>query len=925
MILEKIGILDPKGKYKNPLNGAPYSNLYRHIAETGSPNINKGKPKSGWAYAKTYKDRNTFFKLLHNNQAVIVISGTGTGKTVIIPKLVSHYFDYKYPIIITIPTKKAIESTAIYAAKCLDVKYGVQVAMRTGDKNHELYPERTKLLYATDGFVSAKINGDEMLYDYFGIIIDEAHTRGTNIDILLSNVAEIAKRRPEFKIIIMSATIDPLEFTNFFKKANLKYGLYELEGVPNFPVEDIYNTKELKINEKQGKPLLEKINELLLNEKEGNILVFVTSENKGNTLKKQMTEIIDENPNQYPNIPWIGVIGSKTNTIETECCLGIIPTHQIPPGKYGKYYRRLIFATNVVEFSVTFEDGMKFVIETGLKNSVYYDYDYQCTVQETAIIANSNIKQRCGRSGRKAPGKCIRMYTRKEADSYLKFEKPQILLNDIHGEILGFLNMSRTNDFKKCNIFLDNMITPITQKAKQVIFTNLVDHNLMNMGGTINPIGKMISLINMGEISYQLKKILIAGYYFECLGSIIKLIAVLSKIRSVSDIFERVNMDGFKGNFNEKRLEEERIKYERLKPFMHSSGDHITLINIYNETLKFIDNEEKRKSYCNKYFINYSIISDIDEVYASLYGDQIEQGKFKEILPFVILLELFDMSSKQINDRLKYWKKEYAQNPHLYNINGGGSNSNDVISHQLNQKYNINTKYLSKMSSYSESIYDKNNVINYKGGSKKSLKSNKLQKSKKSLKSKKISKSLKSNKKTPDFRKHFIKKKRMNIPNLEDNSNTMKQKKIKKSKKMNINDKKQNNVKKKKQPKYFDKNRLKDLNSKLSQINLKHLNNNHKIKSVDDEVENILSAIFYGLCLNIGIQIDNDKDFYLIKNTPDFNVKMLNCFSTLNKYKTNHELIMFQSITFNKTMNKKELAVCSKLPKKILHKFNIII
>ena len=106
MIIEKIGILDPEGKYPNPLNKKPYSPLYSHIADTGTPVLGKGKSGNGWKHFNTYKDRNRFFKMLQNNQAVLVKAGTGTGKSVMFPKLVCHYFDYKYPIIVTVPTRK---------------------------------------------------------------------------------------------------------------------------------------------------------------------------------------------------------------------------------------------------------------------------------------------------------------------------------------------------------------------------------------------------------------------------------------------------------------------------------------------------------------------------------------------------------------------------------------------------------------------------------------------------------------------------------------------------------------------------------------------------------------------------------------------------------------------------------------------------
>ena len=105
MIFKKIGILDPKGKHLNPLNNKPFTARYAHIAENGSPDLKEHKPGNGWAHYTVYKDRNNFFQNIIENQVVIIVSGTGTGKSVMFPKLLLHYFDYKKTIIMTIPTK----------------------------------------------------------------------------------------------------------------------------------------------------------------------------------------------------------------------------------------------------------------------------------------------------------------------------------------------------------------------------------------------------------------------------------------------------------------------------------------------------------------------------------------------------------------------------------------------------------------------------------------------------------------------------------------------------------------------------------------------------------------------------------------------------------------------------------------------------
>ena len=179
--LGSVGILDPYGIYKNPLTGEQFSNKYRELA------IGTNESK-GWQTQLTYKQRFDFFKMLVKNQVVLVIAGTGVGKTVIIPKLMSHYFGYQKSIIVSIPTRKAVISAAGYGALCMDVENGQEVGYAIGGEKK--MNSKTKILYATDGYVKSYIGNPENadMPDYDGIIIDEAHLRSERIDVLLALV-----------------------------------------------------------------------------------------------------------------------------------------------------------------------------------------------------------------------------------------------------------------------------------------------------------------------------------------------------------------------------------------------------------------------------------------------------------------------------------------------------------------------------------------------------------------------------------------------------------------------------------------------------------------------------------------------------------------------------------------------------------------
>jgi pre-mRNA-splicing factor ATP-dependent RNA helicase DHX15/PRP43 len=190
----KIGILDPEGKNKNPLNDEEYGDEYKQIAKI-------------WSKFSAYKIRETVLDTIENNQVTLIISGTGSGKTVLLPKYLLHVLDYKGKIGITLPKQIIAKSAAEFAAKTLDVKLGKQVGYQYKGSESSGKSKDTQLLYATDGTIVARLLNDPELREFDGIIIDEAHERKVQIDFLLYLLKKTVQIRPEFKLIIMSATI----------------------------------------------------------------------------------------------------------------------------------------------------------------------------------------------------------------------------------------------------------------------------------------------------------------------------------------------------------------------------------------------------------------------------------------------------------------------------------------------------------------------------------------------------------------------------------------------------------------------------------------------------------------------------------------------------------------------------------------------
>jgi pre-mRNA-splicing factor ATP-dependent RNA helicase DHX15/PRP43 len=258
----KNGIFDPEGKYPNPLTGQPYSKSYKILA-LGDKSLNI----KGWSSYSAWEARLDIIKKIHQKPILLLVLPTGVGKTVIVPKLLLHYFEYKKRVVVTVPRLTVGAEAGAYAAKLLDVPlYAVNdigqeiINPDSKDKEDNLYPTGNKivgyknstigtkfgddnsmLLFTTDGNIKQKIvTGDKDLSNYGGIIIDEAHERNINIDILIALVMDIIPRRPDFKVIIMSATIKKSIFTDYFKRIGLgdKYNTFSLDEVKtNFKID----------------------------------------------------------------------------------------------------------------------------------------------------------------------------------------------------------------------------------------------------------------------------------------------------------------------------------------------------------------------------------------------------------------------------------------------------------------------------------------------------------------------------------------------------------------------------------------------------------------------------------------------------------------------------------------------------------------
>jgi len=653
--LAPTGILDPCGKYPNPFTKQPWSDYYYKYTDNC-------KKDPFWFSFPTWEDRAEIFHKIHQNQIILVTAGTGVGKTFIVPKLFSHYFNYEKPIIMTVPKKTLVEEGANQVSLFLGVPYKKKIwkiengkgfvvddpeNIETGYKyigikhsGEKLFDETTKILFSTDGSLAATVcKTDPMLKEYYGLMIDEAHERNISIDILLSMCAKICRIRPEFKVMIMSATISREMVADYFTRQGLgkRYTLYNTESIQDYDKITVFKTKKkIKITD-LTEDMMMKIDSFLKNENKmldkvfsddnyaivkgekreqytkygRDILGFVATESKINTIIKYLEKQRDLG--LYPYRPAFLKLTSKSNQETKDMAYG-----EDGLNKYNKIYNencklKVMLATNVAESSVTFKDKLGFVFDTGTSWQVGFDPVKYGTYSREGFTAKANIAQRKGRTGRNCYGFYYPSYTEKQWNTeILDYESAPITKEDLTNTCLNISLMPDVKNMMGCVNFFNNMLEPIgrVRENLKVAFRNLHDYDMMYKG-EITAIGKLCS--KFGEFDYHIVRMVLCAYHLGgVLIPVLKLAAILQNVRSFDDLF---NLPVGKSLKEMPKSIQDNI--ESLKSsYLHPSGEHLSMLLLFDNWLRL---PEYQRIYLERYYkLNIKMFVNIEDNYKAL-------------------------------------------------------------------------------------------------------------------------------------------------------------------------------------------------------------------------------------------------------------------------------------------------------------------
>ncbi|XP_053203712.1 ATP-dependent RNA helicase DHX33-like [Panonychus citri] len=533
--------------------------------------------------------RSKLMNIIENEPIFVLIGATGSGKTTQIPQwcLQSKHstgdpegsLSQKCRTIgITQPRRVAAVSIATRVANEMKTPLGQLVGYSV--RFDEVISPSTRIKFMTDGMLLRESLYDPMLRKYSFLILDEAHERSIQTDILFAIVKKAYQSRKKnglssLRVIIMSATMNVDKFSQYFDQCPV----YKIAG-RHHPIEILHSEKDLTDTIHST---LVTVFQIHRTQPPGDILVFCTGQEEIENMVAITRDTCFQLPPEQRNLVPLPLYAALPFNVQFK----IFKTFT------GK--RKVIFATNIAETSITIS-GIKYVVDCGKFKCRRYKPSSGMDTLKIETISQAQAWQRAGRAGRESSGTCYRLYTRESYENMPKEMVPEMLRCNL-ASVLLHLAAIGIKDFTKFD-FMDKPTVENINKSTEL---------LISLGSITKDENNLYQITNLGRqmvnfpLDPRLAKILIASSELGCSDEILSVISILS----VENVFHIPS---------HKKDEAAEVH----KKFRTNEGDHIMLLKLY----RAYKSAKGSKDWCKENYIdfrNMRMVANIRQQMASLY------------------------------------------------------------------------------------------------------------------------------------------------------------------------------------------------------------------------------------------------------------------------------------------------------------------
>uniref|UniRef100_A0A060T7K3 Pre-mRNA-splicing factor ATP-dependent RNA helicase PRP16 n=1 Tax=Blastobotrys adeninivorans TaxID=409370 RepID=A0A060T7K3_BLAAD len=539
----------------------PSSNKYSDTMTKSSHSSKSLKEQR--QFLPAFAVREDLVKVIRDNQVVVVVGETGSGKTT---QLTQYLYEEGYGtrgiIGCTQPRRVAAMSVAKRVSEEMEVKLGSKVGYSI--RFEDVTSSETIIKYMTEGVLLRESLDDSGLDKYSCIIMDEAHERSVNTDILLGLFKSVLHKRRDLKLIVTSATMNAERFSQFYGGAPQ----FTIPG-RTYPVEIMYHHSPV---EDYVDAAVRQVLSIHLQSGPGDILVFMTGQ-------EDIEATCD-------------ILAERLAILDKPEPLLVLPIYsQMPADLQSRIFepapkgtRKVIVATNIAETSLTV-DGISYVVDTGFSKLKMYNAKIGMDALQIAPISQANAGQRSGRAGRTGKGVAYRLYTeRSMVEEMYPQTIPEIQRTNLSNTVLLLKSLGVSN------LLEFDFLDPPPMDTMTASLYNLWALGALDNLGHLTKLGKKMSSFPMDP---SLSKLVIMSAEYNCSEEMLTVVSMLS----VPSVFYRPK----------ERQEESDAAREK---FFVPESDHLTLLNVYNQwkVNKYSD------KWCSRHFLHSKSLKRAREV-----------------------------------------------------------------------------------------------------------------------------------------------------------------------------------------------------------------------------------------------------------------------------------------------------------------------